>query len=103
MAARDRTWTPEVVRRKIRTSMLINRLQNHVAGNLEMSKTQIQAAGILLRKTLPDMIAQTVIQRPLEGMADGELLATLQSIRSYLAAQGPGTGVESPPELPTVN
>jgi hypothetical protein len=83
--------------------MLINRLQNHVAGNLEMSKTQIQAAGILLRKTLPDMIAQTVMQRPLEGMADGELLATLQSIRGYLAAQGTGAGVDPPSELPTVN
>lgn len=83
--------------------MLINRLQNHVAGNLDMSKTQIQAAGILLRKTLPDMVATTVTHRALEDMADGELLATLQSIRGYLAAQGTGAGVESPPELPTVN
>ncbi len=103
MAARDRTWTPEVVRRKIRTSMLINRLQNHVAGKLEMSKTQIQAAGILLRKTLPDMVAQTVEQRPLEAMRDDELLATLQSIRSYLAAQGTGEGSSGTSELPSVN
>jgi hypothetical protein len=93
MAARHRTWTPEKVREKIRTSMLINRLQNHVAGRLEMSKTQIQAAGILLRKTLPDMIAQTVERRPVESMADDELLTTLQSIRSYLAAQSTGSGV----------
>lgn len=92
MAARDRTWTPDKVRQKIRTSMLINRLQNHVLGRLDMSKTQLQAAGILLRKTLPDMIAQTVDHRPLESMADDELLATLQSIRSYLAAQGPRAG-----------
>lgn len=103
MAARDRTWTPEVVRRKIRTSMLINRLQNHVAGKLEMSKTQIQAAGILLRKTLPDMVAQTVETRPLEAMRDDELLATLQSIRGYLAAQGAGEGSSPSAELPTVN
>ena len=108
MAARNRTWTPEVVRQKIRTSMLINRLQNHVLGRLSMSKTQLQAAGILLRKTLPDMIAQTVERRPLESMADDELLETLRGIRSYLASQssGNGTGKESErepaSELPTV-
>lgn len=83
--------------------MLINRLQNHVAGKLEMSKTQIQAAGILLRKTLPDMLAQTVERRPLEELPDGELLATLQSIRGYLAAQGAGAGTGDTPEPPTVN
>ena len=92
MAARNRTWTPDVVRQKIRTSMLINRLQNHVAGRLEMSKTQIQAAGILLRKTLPDMVAQQVERRPLEAMADDELLTTLHAIRGYLAATSAGAG-----------
>ena len=103
MAARNRTWTPEVVRQKIRTSMLINRLQNHVLGRLEMSKTQLTAAGILLRKTLPDMIAQTVERRPLEAMADDELLETLKSIRSYLSAQGTGNGVDQETERETVN
>jgi hypothetical protein len=97
MAARKRDWTPERVREKIRTSMLINRLQNHVAGRLEMSKTQIQAAGILLRKTLPDMIAQQVERRPLETMRDDELLATLHSIRGYLASQSSGGGTIDPP------
>lgn len=102
MAARNRDWTPEVVRQKIRTSMLINRLQNHVLGRIEMSKTQLSAAGILLKKVLPDMVAQTVERRPLESMADDELLATLQSIRGYLAAQGPGarSSVETEAECP---
>lgn len=93
MAARDRTWTPDKVRQKIRTSMLINRLQGHVLGRIEMSKTQVQAAGMLLRKTLPDMIAQTVTMRPLEQMADDELLAALNAIRGYLSGQGLGEGV----------
>lgn len=97
MAARKRDWTPDVVRQKIRTSMLINRLQNHVLGRIDMSKTQLQAAGILLKKTLPDMVAQVVERRPLEAMADDELLATLQSIRGYLAAQGAGKGIADPP------
>lgn len=44
-------------REKIRTSMLINRLQNHVAGRIEMSSTQLRAAEILLRKNLPDLQA----------------------------------------------
>lgn len=104
MAARNRTWTPEVVRQKIRTSMLINRLQNHVSGRLEMSKTQIQAAGILLRKTLPDMVATTVEKRPLEELADSELLDTLRAIRGYLAASSAGESaagrMEPASELP---
>ena len=95
---RKARWTADVVRARIRTAMLINRLQNHVAGRLEMTRTQVQAAGLLLRKTLPDMIAQTVERRPLEAMADDELLQTLQSIRSYLAAQSSGNGMEQAPE-----
>ncbi len=80
--------------------MLVNRLQNHVRGKLDMSKTQIQAAGILLRKTLPDMLATTVETRPLESLRDDELLSTLQSIRGYLEAQSvgisaPGGSVET--------
>jgi hypothetical protein len=94
MAARERNWTPDKVRQKIRTSMLINRLQGHVLGRIEMSKTQVQAAGMLLRKTLPDMIAQTVTLRPLEQMADDELLATLHAIRGYLTSQGIGAGMD---------
>jgi hypothetical protein len=83
--------------------MLINRLQNHVLGRLDMSKTQLQAAGILLRKTLPDMIAQTVERRPLEAMADDELLTTLQSIRSHLAAQSTGKGTGDPESPESLN
>lgn len=57
MAARYRTWTPDVVRARIRVGMLIRRLSNHVLGRLEMSPTQIKAAEILLRKAVPDMRA----------------------------------------------
>jgi len=99
MAARKRDWTPDVVRQKIRTSMLINRLQNHVLGRLDMSKTQLQAAGILLRKTLPDMIAQQVTTRPLESMADDELIRTLHDIRGYLAENSPRGGTAEAGEL----
>ena len=42
-------------RAKIRAGMVLNRLQKHVAGSLEMSPSQIQAASVLLRKVLPDL------------------------------------------------
>ena len=47
MAAKLRNWTPEIVRRRIRAGMLLNRLRNHVLGRIEMTQTQILAARIL--------------------------------------------------------
>jgi hypothetical protein len=37
--------------------MILNRLVDHVAGRGEMSRTQVMAAQILLRKVLPDLTA----------------------------------------------
>ncbi len=62
-------------RTKIQTTQIVNRLQGHIHGKWEMSATQIQAAGILLKKALPDLAAVThsgdadnpiVIQSPAE-------------------------------------
>ncbi len=55
MAARKRTRTPDVVRKKLQTSMFINRLTDHALGKNKMSASQVRAAGVLLRKTLPDL------------------------------------------------
>ena len=44
-------------RAKIRTSQLINRLENHVFGKVDMTSTQVAAALGLLKKTLPDLTA----------------------------------------------
>lgn len=56
MAARkNKTTLNAAWREKIRASMLINRLQNHVAGRLDMTPTQLRAAEVLLKKTLPDL------------------------------------------------
>lgn len=57
MAARHRTWTPEVVRQKIRTSMLVRRLQKQALGLIKLDAGQQRAIEILLRKTLPDQSA----------------------------------------------
>jgi hypothetical protein len=42
------------LRAKVKAGMAINRLNNHMAGRLEMSATQVRAAEILLRKVMPD-------------------------------------------------
>ncbi len=45
---------PNVWRRRIETSKLINRLQNFAKGKLDLNAAQVKAAEILLRKVLPD-------------------------------------------------
>jgi hypothetical protein len=55
MAARKRLRLALKTRERIRTSMLINRLQDHVFGRCEMTLSQVKAALSVLRKTLPDL------------------------------------------------
>jgi hypothetical protein len=40
---------------KIQASNICTRLQKHVEGKIEMTPTQVRAAEILLRKTVPDL------------------------------------------------
>lgn len=49
-------------RKKIQTTQLINRLQNHGLGKLKrpLDQSQIQAINILLKKSMPDLAALTV-------------------------------------------
>lgn len=49
-----RTHAQKSVQR-IKTGMLIKRLSDHVRGDIEMTATQIRAAEILLRKSVPDL------------------------------------------------
>jgi hypothetical protein len=56
MAARIRKIRhDDETRLKIQTSQLLIRLQNHVLGEVEMTSTQLRAAEVLLKKTLPDL------------------------------------------------
>ena len=56
MAARKiHTTLREEWRQKIQASQLINRVQGHALGDVEMSATQLKAAEILLRKVAPDL------------------------------------------------
>lgn len=80
MAARTRKIRhDEETRAKIRTSQLINRLEGHVFGNVEMTATQVTAGLGLLRKTLPDISSvehsgEIATKRSAE-MSDDELAA----------------------------
>ena len=44
-------------RERIQSSMLINALSDHALGKNDMSATQVRAAEILLRKSIPDLQA----------------------------------------------
>lgn len=60
MARRLNARNDEETRARIQASQLINRLQRHVDGEVEMTQTQIRAAEILLNKSLPNLTASDV-------------------------------------------
>lgn len=58
MAARKNRGSeslPESWKEKIKTAMIVDRLVKHTNGLIEMSNSQIRAAEILLKKTIPDL------------------------------------------------
>lgn len=55
MAARLNKRHSEQVRAKIQASVIIDRLQRHVNGDLEMSSTQVNAANSLLDRSVPKL------------------------------------------------
>jgi hypothetical protein len=56
MAARTlRPRHSDEIRAKIQASQLVNRLTKHAFGEVEMTPTQVNAAKILLSKSVPDL------------------------------------------------
>ncbi len=56
MAARTiRPRHQDDVRKKIQATQLVNRLNKHVLGKVDLSPTQVRAAEILLKKSVPDL------------------------------------------------
>jgi len=78
MAARIRAKHQDEIREKIRASQIINRLQDHVDGTVELSSTQVRSAEILLKKSVPDISTVAVD-------VDGELNIT-HSLAEVLSA-----------------
>lgn len=50
----------EEMRSRIDANRLVKRLQDHVLGDGILSESQIRAAGILLKKVIPDLATVTV-------------------------------------------
>lgn len=78
MAARLRKTHQDDVREKIQASQIINRLSGHVSGEIEMSPTQVRAAEILLKKTLPDLSGVEISgdeENPIHTVSRVELVA----------------------------
>lgn len=55
MAARLTKRQADNAKDAIRTGLLLKRLQDHVLNDKKMTSSQIDAARILLKKTLPDL------------------------------------------------
>lgn len=45
------------MRARIQATLLLKKMQDHALGECEMSATQIRAAEVLLKKTMPDLSA----------------------------------------------
>ena len=91
MAARARKGTKtdgwdERTRDRIETSMLVNRLTDHIVGKVDLSQTQLRAIEILLRKALPDLSSVemkhegatpfALIPQEIQDVSEWEQLAT---------------------------
>ena len=93
----DKPWEDNV-RLKIKTSMLINRLSDHVEGKVELSATQVSAGLGLLKKTVPDLSAVEhsgeINTREARDLSDQEL-AHIAASRSA-GASGQADSEEEP-------
>jgi hypothetical protein len=67
MAARLRQTHQEEVKEKIQTSQLINRLNNHIDGTIELSTSQIDAIKFLVNKRLSNAPTITENETSLVG------------------------------------
>jgi len=59
MAARKSNFDPSYIREKIRSTQLIKRLEDYAFGEIRMEPAQVTAALGLIKKTVPDLAAQT--------------------------------------------
>lgn len=102
MAARNprEVWTPEVVRRRIQTAHIVAGLQKFFRGKLKLSASQVRAAEILLRKTLPDQSA--IAHSGNVWLGKPEELSEVELDRRIAAAareETPSPGTQELPEL----
>ncbi len=94
MAARLNARHQDFVRDKIKTSQLINRLQDQADGTVELSPMQMKAIEILLKKSLPDLSAVehsgNVGNKSLTEMSIDELKAYIAESRAVIGSSFAG-------------
>lgn len=74
MAVRLNRNHSEICIKRIKTSQLINRLQNHALGQEEMTMSEVKSAAFLIERTLAKAVAPQKIE--LEGKVTLEQLVT---------------------------
>lgn len=70
----------DLTRAKIKTSMLINRLQDHAEGKVEMTATQVKAAQVCLDRTMPVMSESLYIAQPAPTANYDDLISQLSGL-----------------------
>lgn len=78
MPARLNKRHQQFVRDKIQVSHIIRRLTKHLKGEIELTPTQVRAAEILLKKSIPDLSA-TEMSGP-----DGGPIETLERTLKFV-------------------
>jgi hypothetical protein len=90
MAARDkpiagRLWTPEIVRHRIKTSLIVRALIEHTLGQREMVASQVTAGLGLLKKVIPDLSVMDLKNAAANEIRD---IDTAELIRRISALEG---------------
>lgn len=92
MAARIRKIRhDDETRAKIQTSQLVNRLEKHVFGEVDLKPTQVASALGLLKKTLPDLSQSEVnhtVKRDATDYSREELAAILAGADAANGGEG---------------
>lgn len=81
----DRKPYPQRARERIAGTKVIERLMQHVTGEIDMTPTQVRAAAILLNKVLPDLksvdvgVSSQLDKVTCHRLSDEELMAIAAS------------------------
>lgn len=54
-ARKNKTTLSDTWKERIKSGVILDRLQKHIEGKLELSNTQVAAAKIMLSKVVPDL------------------------------------------------
>jgi hypothetical protein len=81
----DMEWE-EKIRKKIQTSMIVNRLIDYVDGRIKLEPAQVTAALGLMRKVLPDLVAAEFTSETMHKFVVAP--ETMSSTEEWLACKG---------------